>query len=346
MFNFIVRRLLQLIPTLFVVSAIVFALLALKPGDPIDELRIGNPGFTQADYERLAKAYGLDQPWYVRYWFWLGRAIQGDFGPSRNYGRPAAEYVFNVRLPNTLVLSGISLTLALIIAIPAGVISALRKQTPIDYGITVVNFVGISIPIFWLGIILIYIFSVHFRQFLPAGSLSTPGINWPDWAAITAQTTDTGLAVSQYADKAVDYIVDRARHLVLPVVALSSLQTASWTRFMRSSMLEVIHLDYVRTARAKGVDERRVVLRHALRNAVLPIITLIALAIPAVFSGAVLTETVFNWPGMGRAIFDAILVNDLNVAMVSLMFISLLILAFNLLADIAYAMVDPRIRYD
>ena len=322
MLTYIIRRVLQVIPTLFVISLILYGLLALKPGDPIDEMRRGNPGFTQEDYDRMREFYGLDKPWYVRYWRWLGRGIRGDFGTSRQFGRPAAQYIFRYRFPNTVLLSGLSLLTAFLVAVPAGVISALRQHTAVDYAITVVNFVGVSIPIFWLGIMLIYIFAVQFRGFLPAGGLATPGVTgtWP-------------------------VIVDRLKHLILPVVALSSLQLAQWTRFMRSSMLEVVHLDYIVTARAKGLSERRIVSGHALRNAILPLITLIGLNVPLLFSGAILTETVFNWPGMGRAIYDAILVNDFNVAMVSLMFISLLVLSFNLLADITYALVDPRIRY-
>ncbi len=323
MLAYIVRRLLQVIPTLLFISLVLYGLLALKPGDPIDELRRGNPGFTQADYERLREFYGLDKPWYVRYWRWLGRAVQGDFGPSRQFGRPAAQYVFENRLPNTLLLSGVALLVALVISIPTGVLSALKQHSALDYTVTVFNFLGVSVPIFWLGIMLIYLFAVRTGGFLPAGSMMTPGITgaWP-------------------------VFVDRLRHLLLPVAALSSLHLAQWTRFMRSSMLEVVRLDYLTTARAKGLREGKVVYRHALRNAILPLITLVGLSIPQLFSGAVLTETVFNWPGMGRAIFDAILVNDFNVAMVSLMFISLLILACNLLADLAYALADPRIRYD
>nr|BAL58866.1 peptide/nickel transport system permease protein [Candidatus Acetothermum autotrophicum] len=346
MLSYLVRRLLQIVPTVFFISVIVYALLALKPGDPIQELRFGNPGITSEDIQRLIKLYGLDQPWYVRYWFWLGRAIQGDFGPSRRFGMPAAEYVFRYRLPNTLLLSVTALFIALVVAIPTGILSALRQHTPLDYTVTFLNFIGVSIPIFWLGLILIYVFAVHFRQLLPAGGLSTPGISSPDWATITTQTSNLLEALSLYISQLGPFITDRVRHLILPVVALSSIQMASWTRFMRSAMLEVIHLDYVRTARAKGLQERIVIFRHALRNAIAPIITLIALSIPAAMSGAVLTETVFNWPGMGRAIFESILNNDYNVAMVSLMFISFLIVLFNLLADIAYAFVDPRIRYE
>ncbi len=324
MVAFLVRRLFLVLPTLFLISVIVYALLALKPGDPVDELRFGNPGFTFEDYQRLIRLYGLDRPWYVRYWYWLGRAVRGDFGPSRRYGMPAAEYVFRQRLPNTLLLSGLALGVALGVAVPAGMLCALRPHSLVDYAVTTLNFLGISLPVFWLGIMLIYLFSVRLG-WLPAGSMGTPGLELGSvWT----------------------HLWDRLRHLVLPVLALSSIQMATWTRFMRSSMLEVINQEFIRAARAKGLPERAIVLKHALRNAILPIITLVALAIPGIFSGAVLTETVFNWPGMGRAIYDSILANDFNVSMVSLMFISLLILVCNVLADVAYALADPRIRYD
>lgn len=354
MITFLIRRLLQLVPTLFVISIILYALLALKPGDPIDDMRRGNPNFTQADYERLRALYGLDDPWYIRYWKWLARAVQGDFGPSRKYGMPATQYVFQLRLPNTVVLSGLSLFFAFIIAVPLGIWSALRQHGMVDYVITVFNFIGVSVPIFWLAILLIYVFSVQIRNFLPAGSMLTPGVDWPDWAKIAAKLQPDAAAAagdwwaifSVYVSQFWAVLLDRAKHLVLPVAALSMLQLAAWTRFMRSAMIEVITMDYIRTARAKGLIEHMVVLRHALRNAILPIITLIALGIPALFSGAVLTETVFNWPGMGTAILSSILENDFNVSMVSLMFISLLVLSFNLVADIVYALIDPRIRYE
>jgi peptide/nickel transport system permease protein len=360
MLTYIARRLLQLVPTVLVISVIVYALLALKPGDPIEELRFGNPGFTTEDVERLKKLYGLDQPWYLRYFFWLYSATgrptidthlpfvhfqTPDFGPSRTNAMPAAEYVFTLRLPNTLLLSGVALLVALICAIPTGILSALRQHTPIDYTITFVNFIGVSIPIFWLGLILIYVFAVVLHLF-PAGGLMTPGIQQPKWDEILAQTGGGAAAYLTYLDQLWPVIVDRLRHLLLPVAALSALQMAQWTRFMRSAMLEVIHLDYIRTARSKGLPEKRVIFRHGLRNAILPIITLIALSIPTAMSGAVLTETVFNWPGMGRAIFESIQNNDYNVAMVSLVFISLLIVSFNLIADITYALIDPRIRYE
>ena len=208
-----------------------------------------------------------------------------------------------------------------------------------------VNFIGVSIPIFWLAILLIYVFSIYFRNFLPAGFVDT-GVSWPDWGKLAAQTSDTLAVFSDYVSQGINYFAYYARQLVLPVVALASLQLAQWTRFMRSAMLEVVSMDYIRTARAKGLPHKEVIFRHALRNAILPIITLMALSVPLLFSGAVLTETVFNWPGMGTAILGSLLNNDFNVAMVALMFISILVLIFNLLADIVYALIDPRIRYD
>jgi peptide/nickel transport system permease protein len=346
MTTYIVRRLLQLIPTILMISVVIYALLALKPGDPIDELRFGNPGITSEDIERLKKLYGLDQPVYLRYFYWAARALQGDFGTSRSYSMPAAEYVFKYRLPNTLLLSGVALLVAFIIAIPTGIFTSLRQHSLADYSITFLNFIGVSIPIFWLGILLIYFFNVECRQCLPAGSVASFDIPFPDWDKIAAQSGGGLSTLSTYLGRLWDVIFDRIRHLVLPVAALSALQMASWTRFMRSSMLEVIHLDYVRTARSKGLQEKMVIFRHALRNAILPIITLVALSVPAAMSGAVLTETVFSWPGMGRAIFQSILENDYNVAMVALLFISILIVLFNLIADITYAFADPRIRYE
>ncbi len=367
MLTYIFRRSLQIIPTLFIISVIIYLLLALKPGDPLDELRFGNPGFSKEDYDRLAKIYGLDQPWYIRYWFWLygivGRPSLNydqngslaapfiklstpDFGFSRQYSRPAAEYVFYHRLPNTLILSGLALFIAFCVSIPLGVLSALRQHSIFDYIITVFNFIGVSVPIFWLGIMLIYTFAVLCRNCLPAGSITDPGIDVPNWQVIVSQTGGGISAIWEYLQQFWPVLVDRVRHLILPVFALSVLQMAAWTRFMRSSVLEVLNLDYIRTANAKGLAPRVVIFRHTIRNAILPIVTLIGLAVPLTMSGAVLTETVFNWPGMGRVIFESITRNDLNVAMASLMFVSLLVIIFSLLADIAYALIDPRIRYD
>lgn len=345
MLVYILRRLLLIVPTLLALSFVIYCLLLLKPGDPIDELRFTTPGLTQEDYDRMRAFYALDRPWYVRYGRWLERAVHGDFGPSRQFGRPAAEYVFKERLPNTLTLSSLAIVLALVVSIPAGMVSAIRQHTVLDYGITFLNFIGVSIPVFWTGIMLIYLFAVQLKGVLPAGSVMTPGLGWPSFGAILQQGGGFLEAAGEFLSEGWIVLVDRLRHLILPVVVLSTFHLAQWTRFMRSVMLDVIHADYVVTARSKGLTESRILYRHAFRNAVAPLITLVGVSIPQILSGALLTETVFNWPGMGRAIYESLWTNDYNVAMVSLLFIGCMVIVLNVISDIACAMVDPRIRY-
>ncbi len=333
MIAYIIRRLLQMIPLLFFVSLVVYTLVALQPGDPLEGLIFQNPHLTQEDIEALKRAYGLDQPIYVRYFKWLGRALQGDFGISRTYAIPAVEFIFEQRLPMTLLLSGTAFLLAVLVSIPIGIFSAVRQYSIADYVITFLAFVGYSTPVFWLGIMLLLLFAVWLPELLgldqpifPPGGFVTPGVD-PDTVGLW------------------NYLKDRLWHLALPAFTLSVVSMAGWTRFMRASMLEVLSQDYVRTARAKGLSERVVIYKHALRNALIPIVTLMGLAVPGLFSGAVLTETIFSWPGMGRALYDALVEKDYNVAMAALVFLALLTALFNLIADIMYAVVDPRIRY-
>ncbi|MCL4454080.1 MAG: ABC transporter permease [Deinococcus sp.] len=336
MFAYTMRRLLQMVPLLFAASVVIYTLLALQPGDPLDELRRNNPRITQEQLEALKRSYGLDQPIYVRYFKWLGRAVRGDLGYSRDYGIPAAEFIFKQRLPNTLLLSGVALLLALLVAIPVGIFSAVRQYSTADYAITFLSFMGFSMPIFFLGILLLYLFAVAIPENisgfprLPTGGV--PDLLWSD-----VRSGNAGLF---------QFIGRWAWHLILPVTALSLIQMAAWTRFMRASLLEVMNQDFVRTARAKGLDERVVLYKHALRNALIPIVTIVGLAVPGIFGGATITETIFSWPGMGRAIFDALVAKDYNVAMASLAFLALLTALFNLIADLLYAVVDPRIRYN
>jgi len=334
-FAYTVRRLLQMIPLLFAASVVIFTLLALQPGDPLDELRQQNPRITAEQLEQLRRAYGLDQPIYVRYFKWLGRAIQGDFGQSRTYATPAAQIIFVERLPRTLILSGAALTLALLVAIPVGIFSAVRQYSRADYIITFFSFVGFSMPIFFLGILLLFLFAVWIPERVPwFPKFPVQSISDFQWS----QVLSGEITFFQF-------IGDWAFKLVLPVLALSTIQMASWTRYMRASLLEVLNQDYVRTARAKGLSERVVLYKHALRNALIPIVTLVGLAIPGVFSDTVTTETIFSYPGMGRAILDSLTDKDYNVAMAALAFLALLTAVFNLLADLMYAVVDPRIRY-
>lgn len=321
---------------MFAASVVIFTLLALQPGDPLDELRQTNPRITEEQLETLKRAYGLDQPIYVRYFKWLGRALQGDLGQSRNYGVPASELVFSQRLPRTIVLSGLALMVALLVAIPVGIFSAVRQYSRADYAITFLSFVGFSMPIFFLGILLLFLFAVWLPEQIP-GFPRFPVTSVPSFTL-----EDVRLGSITFFQ----FIGEWAWNLVLPVLALSTIQMAAWTRFMRASLLEVLNQDYVRTARAKGLDERIVLYKHALRNALIPIVTLVGLAVPGVFGGAVITETIFSYPGMGRAIFDALVQKDYNVAMASLALLALLTAVFNLVADLLYAVVDPRIRYN
>jgi peptide/nickel transport system permease protein len=335
MFSYILRRLGQMLPLLFFASIAIFALVALQPGDPLDELRMSNPLMTAEQFEQLRRAYGLDQPIYVRYFKWLGRAVTGDLGRSRTYGLPAGEFIFQQRLPRTLLLTVTSLTIALIIAIPVGIFSAVRQYTAGDYTITFLSFVGLSTPNFFLGIILMYLFVIYLPETIGMRALPAGGI--PNLMLSDLQTGRVALG---------DFIRQWAIHMILPVFTLASGSIAAWTRFMRASMLEVLSQDYVRTARSKGLNERTVLYKHALRNGLIPIVTLVGLSMPSLFNGALITETIFSFPGMGRAIFDSLIHKDFNVAMAALVFIAILVVIFNLVADVMYAVVDPRIRYD
>jgi peptide/nickel transport system permease protein len=335
MFTYVVRRLGQMLPLLFMASVAIFTLVSLQPGDPLDELRMANPMMTAEQFEGLRRAYGLDQPIYVRYFKWLGRAVGGDLGRSRTYGVPAAEFIFEQRLPRTLLLTITSLSIALLIAIPVGIFSAVRQYSAGDYTITFLSFVGLSTPNFFLGIILMYLFVIYFPETFGWRAMPVGGI--------------PNLMVSDLQSGAVsfgEYVRQWLTHMVLPVFTLASGSIASWTRFMRASMLEVLNQDFVRTARSKGLSERKVLYKHALRNGLIPIVTLVGLSMPSLFNGALITETIFSFPGMGRAIFESLVNKDYNVAMAALVFIAILVVFFNLVADIMYAVVDPRIRYD
>ena len=396
MFLYAFRRILGMIPILLAVSMIIFGLIQLQPGDFIDELKLANPKITQADIQRLRREYGLDQPWYVQYGKWLSRAVRLDFGLSRENGYiPAAEFVFQQRLSNTVSLSTTAFLIALFIGIPLGIYAAVKQYSALDYVTTFLSFVGFSVPVFWLGIMMLILFGVTLKIF-PTGGMQSEGVTpyvesvetfnatgrvakveardgrtvitlgvydaasnseipkefiLPEGiqSAVTAEDQiSEGQPLGQKItfDSWLKWLLDWLHHLVLPAVALSIISIAGWTRFMRASLLEVINQDFVRTARAKGLAERVVIYKHALRNALIPIVTLVGLSIPGILNGAVLTETVFNWPGMGTALLDSVIKKDYNVAMVILMMLSLVTLAANLLTDLAYALVDPRIRYN
>ena len=390
------RRVLFMIPLLLAISMVIFGLVQLQPGDFVDELRLGNPKMTAADATRLRQEFGLDQPWYVQYGKWLSKAAVLDFGISRSNGYVSAtEFVFNQRMGNTLLLTTTSFLLAILIGIPVGILAAVKQYSAMDYITTFLSFVGYSVPVFWLGIMMLILFSVTFK-ILPSGGIGSDGVTPyvesdarfaftgtvqsikaqrdggrvitvsvydPDTATevpkelVLPGNIQPAIAVGdlvsdgQSAGQTVTMVswtlwaLDRLKYLILPALALSIIQMAGWTRFMRASLLEVVNQDFVRTARSKGLNERIVIYKHALRNALIPIVTLLGLSVPGLLSGAVLTETVFNWPGMGTALLDSVLQKDYNVAMVILMLLALATLTFNLVTDLLYALVDPRIRY-
>jgi peptide/nickel transport system permease protein len=319
MTRYLASRAVEVIVTLVLMSFVVYLLIGLMPGDPIDLMIAGDPNMTSADAARLRAAYGLDRPLLARYFAWAGEAIQGNFGYSRSYGQPVLAVLWP-RLLNTLALAGTAFVIATAIALPLGIWAASRPRSIADYLINLVCFAGISAPPFWVALLLITLFAVGLG-WLPAGGMADirPGTPWT-----------TALA-------------DQARHLVLPVITLTLVQLGAYTRFMRGAMIEALRQDYIRTARAKGAPEGQVLWGHAFANALAPVLTILALSFGGLLSGALITETMFAWPGMGKAIYQAILDNDYNLALVGLLIATLATLAGNLLADLAYVWVDPRV---
>jgi peptide/nickel transport system permease protein len=322
MIKFIARRLLLLIPVLFLISAITFALLVAMPGDPLDLLVMGDPSITRAEIEQLKALYGVNDPMPVRYVRWLGQVIQGNFGYSRTYNIPVTQLVWP-RLQNTLILTTVSLLVSLAVSLPLGIYSAVRQYSASDYLVTIFAFIGFAIPNFWLGLMLIILFSVHLG-WLPPGGIVSIDVRAGTWESL----------------------VDRARYLVMPVFVLGLSSMADWTRYMRASVLEVIKQDFVLTARAKGLNERVVIYVHVLKNALIPVVTLMGNTIPIFLGGSIIVETVFSYPGIGKLLYDSVLGHDFSVTMAILLFLSLLVVIFNLVADIAYGFLDPRIQYE
>ncbi|QQS13266.1 MAG: ABC transporter permease [Rhodospirillales bacterium] len=311
MTRFLLGRVAEMLAVLLAMSAVVFALIGLMPGDPVDLLAAGDPKMTSEDAARLRALYGLDRPVWARYLSWLGAALGGDLGFSRSFARPVLD-VLLPRLADTALLVGLALVVSAAIALPLGVHAARHPRSAADYGVNLLCFAGISVPPFWLALMLIVLFSVVLR-WLPAS-----GVGEGPW--------------------------QHARHLVLPLTVLVVTHVGQYTRFVRAATIEVLRQDYIRTARAKGLSERDVVRRHALRGALAPVFTIIALSFGGLFSGALITETMFARPGMGKAIYDAILGSDYNLALVGLLLATAATLVGSLLADIGYAWLDPRVR--
>jgi len=314
--RYVLRRLIQAIPLLLLISVASFAILKAAPGGPLAAYE-ANPDVRAEDLERLRTAFGLDQPLPVQYLTWITKFAVGDWGHSYAYHQPVLDLILE-RLPNTLYLMGTVFLTVLVLAIPIGLLTALRQYSFFDHVVTGATFAFLSTPTFWLGLLLIIVFGLQLGWF-PLGGMATPGAPF-----------DLG---------------DRLRHLVLPVATLSLVQVGSHVRYLRASMLETINQDYIRTARAKGMPERVVVLRHALKNAAIPLVTVVALDLPEIFVGALVTEQIFGWPGMGRLFWDAATRFDYPVLMGILAVSSTLIVFANLLADVTYGYLDPRIRF-
>ena len=316
MIQYLLGRLIHSVIILLLLSMAIYTMLGLMPGDPIDLLITSNPSVKTEDLVRLKKVYGLDRPLHIRYLKWLHQVvIKRDFGFSRVYKQPTLE-IMQGRIYNTLKLMLAAFIVSLIFAIPIGIYSATHQYSLPDYIFSIGAFAGISIPSFWLGIMLIMIFSEKLG-ILPAGGMGTIGIH--DFS-------------------------DKIKFFILPVLSIGLQTTGYWIRYLRSSMLEVIRQDYIRTARAKGLDEETVLYKHALKNALIPLITIMALSLPALVSGATITEMIFSWPGMGRLLLESVMSTDYYVAMIAFLFLAALTLLSNLLADLLYAVADPRIR--
>jgi len=364
MTRYIIRRLIGTIPTLFIVSLLIYSILLAAPGGP-EQRFAQNPKMTTAQIEAFRKRWGLDQPIPIQYCRWIGvcnpdgqglgifisnsglpnlfpsflgggdnGVLHGDLGYSATSGSTVASLIGQRVLP-TAILAGISLIIWILVALVTGVFAAIRRYGKADTAITIFNYVGFSFPTFWLGLMLIVVFAAQLK-ILPAGGM---------WDARTVPIFGSTEYWTYFGKQPIAALIDLGRHLILPVITLVFVNIAGDSRFIRAAMIDAMNQDFVRTARAKGVAERRVIFRHALRNALLPVVTNIALELPFLFAGAVATETIFSWPGMGLAYIQAVNQYDYPVLMGILVITAIVVVMANLLADILYAIVDPRISY-
>ncbi len=315
--DFILRRLLYAIPTLIGISIITFAIARLAPGDPIRLFTFGIRDFTQEDYLRLLHAYGLDKPIPLQYVDWITKALQGNFGESLIYHRESFGMVME-RVPNTLMLAVAALLLQLVIGVPLGVLAAFKRGKWVDGAIRIFGVVGHAVPAFWLGLILIIVFAVQLR-WLPSIGVLTVGHDQLD-------------------------ILDRIKHLILPSFVLALTGIANYSRILRTETLDVLAQDFVRTAHAKGLRERTVIFTHALRNALIPVVTALGGILAALVGGALVIEQVFSWPGVGQFTFQAAIAKDYPIVQAGVMFTSTILVISYLLRDLTYAIVDPRIK--
>ena len=320
---YILRRLIEIVPTVLGITFVVFLMMQSVPGDPVVAL-LGD-AYTQEDAVKVRHAYGLDRPIIVQYFIWLGKLVQGNWGTSILSGRPVLEDVL-VRLPVTLELIVLSMGVALAIAVPAGIIGALRQNTWADYTATSVAMIGVSIPEFFIGVLLLLVFSFGLGGLLPSSG----------WVYLPGTCPSMVCGVSLWGNM---------QHVLMPALALGVGRAAILTRLLRTSMLEVIRTEYVTTARAKGLSERPIVLKHALKNALIPTITVMGLQIGFLIGGAIVVETLFAMPGLGTFGIDAIIARDYQQVQGFALITAFAFVAMNLLVDLTYTFLDPRIRY-
>ncbi|NCC30624.1 MAG: ABC transporter permease [Chloroflexia bacterium] len=317
--RYIIRRILFAIPTLLGISLVIFAVLALAPGDPLAQFA-ADPSVPPEVREQIRASLGLNDPWYIRYFKWLGALMRGDWGFSFAARVPVIDLI-GQRLPQTLQVIGLAYIISICLAIPIGIISAVKPYSAFDNIATTFAFIGFSVPTFFTGLLLILIFSVNLR-WLPFIYNSTLEVT--DWNSFWQQV----------------------KQMIMPVTVLALYQTGTLTRFVRASMMENLPMDYTRTARAKGLNERSVILWHVLRNSMIPVATLIALGVPTIFTGAIVTEQIFRINGIGELLIRSIQNSDTPVVMAITFIFAVLVVSFNLIVDVLYGILDPRIRYE
>lgn len=321
MYQYIIRRILVFIPMLLALSIIVFGLAKAAPGDPFTG-KILDPNINPEVYEQQREALGLNKPVPIQYLNWAKEVAQGNFGESITFNGRSVQSLIKERILNTVYLGIVALGITLVVAIPIGIYSARKPYSLLDYGATTFGFAGLAVPNFFFGLVVIYLFSIKMDWFPAQGTLSSNDL-------------------SGFGE-----FKDRLHHMVLPGLTLGLASTASYMRYMRSEVLDVLGSDYIRTAKAKGMSDRNVLYKHTLRNAMIPIITLMGFEFGAILSGAIITEQVFNFPGLGTLFINAITNRDYPIVMAIALLLGVAILVGNLIADIFYSIVDPRIRYD
>ena len=323
MLNYILRRVALTIPMLIGITFVTYLVIFLAPGGPAAGIMADlNPKISPEYKQKLIKEYNFDKPFFVQYGLWVKKIIRLDFGESRKGNEPVIKKIFQ-RLPKTLLLTGLSLILAFVLAIPIGILSALKQNTWVDRALTVFVFLGFSLPTYWVALLLMIFFEIQLG-----------------WFPITGLQSILADDLTLFGR-----VLDVLRHLALPLIVTGLTGLASLSRYMRNGMLEVVRQDYIRTARAKGLPESRVIFVHALRNTLIPLVTILGFSLPDLISAGIIFETIFSYPGLGRLAYEAVMTRDIFLIMGTVTFSALLTLIGNLIADISYAYVDPRIRY-